>query len=221
MNNLNDYISLIEIVAIPLIFALTVPEALRVYIARILSDQAPALRATSINPLHYIDFLGTFVLPVLMFVSTKGSFLIGYPKPAEIDFSLLKNPKRDMRWLILSSSGANFAMAFLWGVLLLVLSRVGLGTDYVNQLCEFGVRFNLLFLAFKLIPIPPLDGGWLLISILPPELAQQFAKVARFGFFIVLGLALIGILQYWIGPVSYVTDAVRRALTYPFFILLS
>jgi Zn-dependent protease len=130
----------------------------------------------------HIDPIGTILIPVVLYFATGGSFLFGYAKPVPVNFSRLKNPKRDMAWVALAGPAANFAMAFAWMLFGAVLQAADIDEAYFNSMAKAGLLTNLVMMAFNLFPVPPLDGGRILVSLLPYKLAYKFAQIEPYGF---------------------------------------
>ena len=217
---MNEIIQAIAVYALPLIFAITLHEAAHAYAAKYFGDTtAFAAGRMSLNPLRHIDPFGTILLPILMYAFTP--FVFGYAKPVPIDFSRLRNPKKQMAWVALAGPAANFAMAFGWMVLAIILSKAGVAEAYPHKVAQAGVFVNLLMFVFNLVPIPPLDGGRILTSILPNQLAYKFAKIEPYGFFIVLGLLYLKVLNLWFIPMIAASNWVLVLLTSPLTFLLS
>jgi Zn-dependent protease len=147
--------------------------------------------------------------------------VFGYAKPVPIDFSRLRNPKKQMAWVALAGPAANFVMAFGWLVLAILLSATHVSESYPLKVAQAGVFVNVLMFVFNLVPIPPLDGGRILTSVLPHRYAYQFAKIEPYGFFIVLGLLYFNILNYWFQPMMAFTQFLLRLVASPLTLLLS
>ncbi len=216
---MDELIRNIAVYALPVLFAITLHEAAHAYAAKYFGDNtAYAAGRMSLNPLNHIDPFGTVVIPVLLYLST--GFVFGYAKPVPIDFSRLRHPKRDMAWVALAGPGANFVMALMWLVFAALLVFFQVNEPYPHKVAQAGVLTNLLFFAFNLVPIPPLDGGRVLTSILPHKLAWKFAKIEPYGFFIVLALIYLKLLNFWVVPVFYLADAALNLITSPLNLLL-
>jgi Zn-dependent protease len=168
----------------------------------------------------HIDPIGTILIPVVLYFATGGSFLFGYAKPVPVNFSRLKNPKRDMAWVALAGPAANFAMAFAWMLFGAVLQAADIDEAYFNSMAKAGLLTNLVMMAFNLFPVPPLDGGRILVSLLPYKLAYKFAQIEPYGFFIVMGLVVLHVLQFWMLPVMVLTSSFLSLLLTPFSFLL-
>jgi Zn-dependent protease len=217
---MNEIIQTIAVYVLPVIFAITLHEAAHAYAAKYFGDTtAYAAGRMSMNPLRHIDPFGTILLPILMFAFTP--FIFGYAKPVPIDFSRLRNPKKQMLWVALAGPAANFAMAFCWLVFAIVLKATQVSEVFPHKVAAAGVMVNIIMFVFNLVPIPPLDGGRIVTSLLPHRYAVKFASIEPYGFFIVLGLLTFHILDYWFVPVSIATRFLLGLLTSPLSYLLN
>lgn len=197
----NEIIQTIAVYALPVLFAVTLHEAAHAYAARYFGDTtAYSQGRMSLNPMVHIDPFGTILLPILMYVASGGSFLFGYAKPVPVNFGQLRKPKRDMAWVALAGPMANFVMAFGWIIVQLGLRYGGVQEEFFLRMAEAGVLSNLMMFAFNLVPIPPLDGGRIAISLLPHKLAYKFAQLEPYGMIIVLALSFLQILKFWLIP---------------------
>lgn len=209
-------IQTIVVYALPVIFAITLHEAAHGYVARLLGDNtAYMLGRVSFNPMRHIDPLGTIAIPLLLYFITNGAFIFGYAKPVPVTFRNLRNPRWGTFWVALAGPLCNFVQALLWGVLQLLLPAAGVDEPFFIRMAEAGVLFNLVLCVLNLFPLPPLDGGRVLTALLPARQAISFARVERYGFFIVMALFMTGLLtQYWLRPlISIGYDAVMTLLT--------
>jgi Zn-dependent protease len=219
---MNEIIQTIAVYALPVIFAITLHEAAHAYAAKHFGDlTAYSQGRVSLNPLVHIDPFGTIVIPAVLYMATGGAFLFGYAKPVPINFSNLRHPKRDMAWVSLAGPAANFAMAFLWMMFALGLHVANIDEDFFLNMARAGVLTNLVMFAFNLFPIPPLDGGRIAVSLLPYKLAHKFAQIEPYGFFIVMALVMLKVLQFWMAPVMLVANLLLQLLMSPFSFLLS
>jgi Zn-dependent protease len=207
----------IAIWAIPVLFSITVHEAAHGYAARHFGDNtAYMLGRITLNPLKHIDPIGTILMPLLLLFSTSGAFLFGYAKPVPVRFGNLRNPKRDMIWVALAGPAANLLQAFLWGALMLVLHGADVTEPYFLAVCRAGVTVNVVMFVFNLFPLPPLDGGRILVGLLPYQQAAMVSRVEPWGFFIVMALVISGIVsQLWMQPLMGVTYALLNLLLMP------
>ena len=204
---MTDLIQTVLIYALPVIFAITLHEAAHGYIAQRLGDNTAAmLGRVTLNPLPHIDPVGTILLPLLLYFSTSGAFLFGYAKPVPVRFGHLRNPKRDMIWVALAGPAANLLQALLWGVLLYALAGSGVTERFFLEMCRAGMLTNVVMFAFNLFPLPPLDGGRIVVGLLPWRQAVQFSRVEPWGFFIVMALVITGVISsWWMQPLMGVT----------------
>jgi Zn-dependent protease len=146
--------------------------------------------------------VGTIAIPLALYFATAGNFLFGYAKPVPVDVTRLRHPKRDMVWVALAGPVANLLQAILWMVAIYLLSGFDVEERFFTDMAKAGVLTNLVMFAFNLFPIPPMDGGRIVVGLLPWRLAVGFAQVERFGFFIVMGLVLLGVVNaLWMTPI--------------------
>lgn len=200
---MDNLIQTLAIYAIPVIFAITVHEAAHGYVARLFGDPtAWQLGRITLNPIKHIDLFGTLLMPALLLIVSKGAFMFGWAKPVPVDFNRLRKPKQDMLWVAAAGPGANLAMAFAWAVVL-KLALIMPDHAYSLPLAEMaraGINVNAVLMLLNLLPIPPLDGGRIAVSLLPQPLAWQFARIEPFGFFILLALMFLGGLETILTP---------------------
>ena len=156
----------------------------------------------TINPFVHIDPVGTIAMPLILYIATAGHFLFGYAKPVPVDFSRLRNLKRDMIWVALAGPVANLLQAVVWAVVIYVLTANSAEERFFFEMAQAGLLTNLVMFAFNLFPVPPMDGGRILVGLLPLRLAIGYSRVERFGFFIVMGLVMLGIVNaLWMLPI--------------------
>jgi Zn-dependent protease len=194
-------IQTIALLAIPMIFAITLHEAAHGYAAKHFGDYtAYQAGRISLNP------IGTILVPIGLLIVTAGQFVFGWAKPVPVNFSQLHEPKRDMLWVAAAGPGANLAMALAWGFILkLALLLPDNYFSYPFQvMAQGGVLINLVVMVLNLIPIPPLDGGRIAVSLLPNKLAYRFAMIEPYGLIIVVALLATRVLSSVIGPVVVV-----------------
>jgi Zn-dependent protease len=196
--NFPDLVQTVLIYALPVLFAITLHEAAHGYAARHFGDNtAWMMGRVTLNPVPHIDWVGTLVMPLALYFATSGAMLFGYAKPVPVRFDRLDNPKRDMIWVALAGPGINLVQALLWGVLLYVLVGVGLQERFFLEMCRAGMLANVVMFAFNLFPLPPLDGGRIVVGLLPWRQALMFSRIEPYGFFIVMALVLMGVLSAW------------------------
>jgi Zn-dependent protease len=216
MNSIQTF----AVYALPILFAITLHEAAHAYAARYFGDNtAYSQGRMSLNPARHIDPVGTLLIPIVLFF-VGSPFLFGYAKPVPIEYRNLRHPKRDMAWVALAGPAANLLMALLWMLFVVALSASNAREEFFFRMGQAGVLTNLVIFAFNLFPVPPLDGGRILTSALPNRAAYKFAQLEAYGFVIVLALAMLGFLKYWMAPVMAVANAGLMLLISPLTHLL-
>lgn len=196
----------IAVFAIPVIFAITLHEAAHGYVAMKFGDKtAWMLGRVTANPLKHIDPIGTIGLPLFLILMSKLSggpmFLFGWAKPVPVNFSALRRPKRDMLWVAAAGPGSNLAMAVFWGAMIQLGHAVGGSFGLPLMLMgAAGILINAMLAALNLLPIPPLDGGRIAVSLLPYGPARMLSRVEPFGFFILIALMFAGLLGTLMWP---------------------
>ncbi|MEY2803145.1 MAG: hypothetical protein RL657_481 [Pseudomonadota bacterium] len=210
-------IQTVLVYALPVLFAITLHEAAHGYAARFLGDPtAWQMGRVTLNPWPHVDLLGTVLMPVMLYWASSGAFLFGYAKPVPVDWGRLRHPKRDMIWVALAGPGINLLQAVFWGVLWLVLSSLSLQERFFLEVCRAGVLVNVVMFAFNLFPLPPLDGGRVITGLLPWKQAMAFTRIEPYGFFIVMALVLLGVVNsIWMQPVMGLTFALIDGVLLP------
>jgi Zn-dependent protease len=193
---MDHLIQTITVYLLPVIFAITLHEAAHGYVARQLGDPtAGLLGRISLNPLRHIDPIGTVVVPMVVLFGSmfagSGALMFGWAKPVPVNFANLRNPKRDMMWVALAGPASNLAMALGWALLARLLMSSGSSEPFPVKMADAGINVNLSFMLINLIPIPPLDGGRVAVSLLPASVAWRYAKVERFGFLLLMLLLIV------------------------------
>ncbi len=211
----NSLIQTVLIYALPVLFAITIHEAAHGYVARYFGDNtAYMLGRVTLNPIKHIDPVGTILMPLMLYFATSGAFLFGYAKPVPVNFSYLRHPKRDMIWVALAGPASNFIQAILWAVAFAILVGSEITEPFFIKMCQAGVLTNLVMWAFNLFPLPPLDGGRVLVGLLPRKLAWQFSRIEPYGFFIVMALVIFHVVgDYWLRPLMAVGYLLLSPLT--------
>ncbi len=171
------------------------------YVAYRLGDPtAKSMGRLTLNPFAHIDPMGSLVIPLLLFI-THAPFLFGWAKPVPVDFRNLRNPRKDMMWVAASGPATNLVLAALSGIVFQGLHAVvphsvpvglgGEGVMFLMRMAHFSVKINVLLAVFNLIPIPPLDGGRILVGALPRYQALQVSRLEPYGMFILVGLMVL------------------------------
>jgi Zn-dependent protease len=241
--DVNHLVQTVAIYAIPVLFAITLHEAAHGYVARHFGDlTAHAQGRISLNPLRHIDLVGTIIVPIVILTFSK--YLFGWAKPVPVNYSALRKPRQHMAWVAAAGPAANLAMAIIWVVLLRVgiglssraeawtevanlhgtaglvevVMRHGTGAaEYLIGVSAAGVLVNLVLMLLNLLPIPPLDGGRILTSLLPVRAAGRFAKLEPFGLPLLLLLLFVPIygsnaLSLILNPLLLESEALMRAM---------
>ena len=203
---MEQLISTLAIWAIPVLLAITLHEAAHGYVARHFGDPTAELAGRiTLNPLKHIDPIGTVLVPAIILLASYklGSGMIfGWAKPVPVSFGRLRNPKADMLWVAAAGPLSNLAMAIGWALVFLLARSADEGTYTLPMLkmADAGMHINAILMILNLVPIPPLDGGRIAVSLLPGKLAWQFARIEPYGFPILLLLLFTGVLGSLLGP---------------------
>ncbi len=204
---MENLIQTLAIYAIPVLLAITLHEAAHGYVARHFGDPTAYLAGRiSLNPLRHIDPVGTILVPGAILVASKllggSAMLFGWAKPVPVDFSRLRNPKRDMLWVAAAGPGTNLLMAICWAALLKLISMTSenLYSVPMTRMALAGIEINSVLMLLNLLPIPPLDGGRIAVSLLPHRLAWQFSRLEPYGLAILLVLLFTDILGVILWP---------------------
>lgn len=211
-------IQVIAIYALPVVFAITLHEAAHGYVAKYFGDlTAYSQGRVSLNPIRHIDPFGTVILPLMLAAIAKfigGGFIFGWAKPVPVNFGNLRHPKRDMLWVAAAGPAANLVMAIFW-VLMVKLSYTDIAGELSLPLALMGaagVMVNAIFMVLNLLPIPPLDGGRIMVSLLPHRLAYPFSRIEPYGFIIILVLLFTKVLDYVMWPFIAITIQMLAAV---------
>jgi Zn-dependent protease len=220
--DLAQLIQTVAIYALPVLFAITVHEAAHGYAARYFGDNtAWKLGRITLNPISHIDPIGTVLMPLVLYFATSGAFLFGYAKPVPVRFGNLRNPKRDMIWVALAGPGANLIQALGWLLALKLLRASGVDEAFFLKMCQAGVLTNIVMFVFNLFPLPPLDGGRILVGLLPMRQALGLSRIEPYGFFIVMALVVTGVVSaLWMQPLMALTYNLLELVLAPLSLLL-
>jgi Zn-dependent protease len=201
-----NLIQKILIYALPVIFAITLHEAAHGYVARYFGDTtAYVLGRVSLNPLRHIDPIGTVLIPLISLAI--GGMLFGWAKPVPVNFNQLRDPKRDMFWVAAAGPAANLGMIVFWAFIAKFATLVpwSIYSLPLGNMGEAGIQINTVIMVLNLLPLPPLDGGRIAVSLLPRDLSYRFAKLEPYGMMILVLLLFSNVLNRIIGPFIYGT----------------
>ena len=221
--NFPELIQTILIYALPVVFAITLHEAAHGYVANKLGDNtALMLGRVTLNPWPHIDPLGTLLMPAVLYVATGGNFLFGYARPVPVRFGHLNHPKRDMIWVALAGPSINFVQALAWLLAFYLMKSLGVTETYFLKMSLSGVVVYTSMFVFNLFPLPPLDGGRVLVGLLPWRAAVGLSKIEPYGMYIVLALVAFNLINdYWMAPLMKWTVFVLSLILSPFEFLLN
>ena len=203
---MESLIQTIAVYAIPVLFGITLHEAAHGYVARYFGDPtAEQAGRISLNPTRHIDPIGTVAVPLFLLFSTTllggAGLLFGWAKPVPIDWSRLRNAKKNILWVALAGPASNLLMAIGWVFVLRLCLYMGLELhSFWGRMAMAGVQVNLVLMALNLLPIPPLDGGRVVYSLLPQTYANRYARIEPYGMLILIVLMFTGILWVVLQP---------------------
>jgi Zn-dependent protease len=213
---MNDLVQKITVFAIPVIFAITLHEAAHGYVARYFGDATAYIQGrVTLNPLKHIDPIGTVLIPLLLAIFPVG-FLFGYAKPVPVNFENLRNPKRDMIWVALAGPAINLFQALLWLIIGIAISKFGVRELFFYAVVNAGVLVNCVIFAFNLVPVPPLDGGRVVMGLLPDRASLAYGRLEPYGFFLVMALVVTGALNAWMQPIVGIVQNLLGLIVQPF-----
>jgi Zn-dependent protease len=204
--DLRHILQIISVAAIPVLFAITIHEVAHGRVARAFGDHtAEALGRLSLNPIKHVDPFGTVLLPILLLM-IGSPFLFGWAKPVPVNARNLRNPKRDMAFVAAAGPAVNLLMAIAWTVIGGIAATGVFGNGVLGgwlfNMAVIGLGWNVLLAVFNMLPIPPLDGGRVLVSLLPPGPARALSRIEPFGLWIVIAAFLVASqLGFTLGPI--------------------
>lgn len=207
--DIDQIIYKIAIWGVPVLFAITLHEVAHGWVASRLGDStAKMLGRLTLNPAKHIDPIGTVLVPLILLI-LPGALLFGWAKPIPVNTRNLRNPKRDMAYVAVAGPLANLFMAIIWVILMrishTVFTNPGLQEGFI-AMSQAGVIINLILMLFNLLPIPPLDGGRILSSLLPTKYSLLLDRIEPYGFFIILGLIVLDVFDVVLLPIlSYLS----------------
>ncbi|MGH7929262.1 MAG: site-2 protease family protein [Candidatus Binatia bacterium] len=205
---MEDNIRQIAVWALPVLFAVVLHEVAHGWVANRLGDPTAArLGRLTLNPISHVDPIGTILIPLFL-VAVGAPFIFGYAKPVPVNFYNLRNPKRDMIWVAAAGPVTNIFLAVASVYLLkAVYGLENLLPAFLHaplaMMAEGSVTMNVMLAAFNLLPLPPLDGGRVLVGMAPQPLSSIVARIEPFGFFILLALLMTHTLDFILGPFIY------------------
>lgn len=200
---MDSLIQALTVFAIPVLFGITLHEAAHGYVARYFGDRTAELAGRiSLNPLRHIDPIGTIAVPLFLLFSSKmlggAGFLFGWAKPVPVNWSNLRRPKQDILWVALAGPASNLLMAIMWALAYRMMD-VSL-PDFWSRMAMAGIQVNIVLMALNLLPLPPLDGGRVVYSLLPQPYASYYARLEPYGMIILLLLMFTGSLWLILQP---------------------
>lgn len=214
---IQDTVSQISIWALPVLAAIVFHEVAHGWVAYRLGDPTAArMGRLTLNPLSHVDLFGTILLPLMLIVA-GAPFLFGYAKPVPVNFYNLNRQKRDMIWVALAGPLTNILLA---AASVYVLRFVGSAGGYLPLfiatplalMAQSSVNMNVMLAAFNLFPVPPLDGGRVLVGLLPEPYSSAVARVEPYGFLIIVVLLMTHLLDFFMGPLIYFVVRLLRGL---------
>ena len=191
---------------VPLIFAITSHEVAHGYFANLFGDStAKKLGRLTLNPIPH------------------GAFSFGYAKPVPVKFNNLFRPKLHMIYVALAGPLANFIQAIFWSLIYVMLEILyPTEPSLFNEICSFGILINILLFVINLFPLPPLDGGRILLGLLPRNLSEIFSKIEPYGFIFFILFFFAGLLnEFWVEPLMNLTYKLLNLFTYPITFILN
>lgn len=212
---MEELIQTITVYAIPVLFAITLHEAAHGYVAKMFGDTTAYVAGrVTLNPIKHIDPVGTIAVPLFILlasaISGLGPLLFGWARPVPVDIGSLRKPKRDMIFVAAAGPLSNLVMAIAWLLLAQVLHLAGVTEEFFFLMAHAGVTVNLVLMALNLLPIPPLDGGRIVVGLLPHRASYTYSQLEPYGLLIVIALMVTGTLEFFLSPFLHMGVAVLR-----------
>jgi Zn-dependent protease len=198
--DVHELLRILSRAAVPGLLAITLHEVAHGWTAKQLGDPtAQLLGRLSINPLKHVDLIGTILVPLALLLFAPPGLMFGWAKPVPVNAENLRNRKRDMAIVALAGPVSNLLMAIVWALLAkVVISAFGTGgdpvVDWALGACVFGMWINTVLAVVNLLPVPPLDGGRILVALLPGRVSDAVERIEPFGIIIVILLMVSGVL---------------------------
>ncbi|MFO1059222.1 MAG: site-2 protease family protein [Dongiaceae bacterium] len=218
-------IQTLAVIALPTLLAITCHEAAHGIVAYWLGDDTAYRQGrVTLNPVRHIDPFGSILMPLMLYFAAQGSMLFGYAKPVPINASRMRHPRRDMVLVALAGPGMNLLLATISAALGFAEPWIpSLAHDWVGGALWWSLHFNLVIALFNLLPVPPLDGSHLVVSVLPRSLAIRYSKLGRYGILVVLlvffvlpqagnliGVSINPFAWLVLGPAEWLADGIVR-----------
>ena len=195
---------MLSLYAIPAVLAITLHEAAHGYAAKRLGDLTAYQQGRiTLNPIKHIDVIGTLIVPAVLLLASGGKMAFGWAKPVPVNFAALRNPKKDMFWVAAAGPGANLIMAIGWALIFkfTFIMPEHYFSSPLLEMAKVGILINLVLMVLNLMPVPPLDGGRIAISVLPHALAYNLAKLEPYGLLVIMLLMASGVLSSIMYPI--------------------
>lgn len=192
--------------SIPILFGITVHEVAHGWVANSLGDSTARLQGRlTPNPIRHIDPVGTILVPALMVILT--GFIFGWAKPVPVNWQRLGHPRRDMALVAAAGPLANLVMMLIWAIIAKLVFVAGIEASlvapFILTMVKVGIIINIILMVLNLLPLLPLDGGRVMTSLLPPDLAEKYARLEPYGLIILVVLLVTGVLVRIIGPIIF------------------
>jgi Zn-dependent protease len=214
---MEDSIREIAIWAVPVLFGIIFHEVAHGWVASKLGDPTAArMGRLTLNPISHIDLFGTILLPAILILG-GAPFVFGYAKPVPVNFNNLRRPKHDMIWVALAGPMTNILLALVSLYVVKFSDNAAYSAVALAPLvlmAQTSVNINVMLASFNLFPIPPLDGGRVLVGLLPNPYSAAVARIEPFGFLIIIVLLMTHTLDVILGPIIRFVFGILGALLF-------